>query len=91
MRVPPLLASLRDDDFGGVLATEFSLVGGILLVGIIPGLVSVRDAINSGFTTQAQTLERALTRPVVPPPPSTTDRRPQPELTKNSNSLTPSP
>ena len=45
----PLLRSLWQDDGDAVVATEYMLIGSILVVGVSAGLVSVRDATNDAL------------------------------------------
>ena len=48
-----LLRQLWDDDHGALLATEWVFMGTILVIGIIPGLVAVRDAMNAAMLKSA--------------------------------------
>jgi hypothetical protein len=41
-----LLAQLWSDDCGALIATEFLFVATILVIGIVVGLATVRDAVN---------------------------------------------
>src|SRR4051812_29719011 len=45
-----LLGKLWNDDCGALIATEFVFVGTILVLGIITGLVAVRQAVISELT-----------------------------------------
>lgn len=42
-----LMRKLWNDDRGAIVATEFLFIATILVIGIIVGLASVRDAINT--------------------------------------------
>lgn len=48
-----LLAQLWHDDFGAILATEYTLVSGVVVAGVVPGLVAVRDSVNASMTQTA--------------------------------------
>lgn len=41
-----LLAKFWNDDCGALIATEFLFVATILVIGVVVGLVSVREAVN---------------------------------------------
>jgi Flp pilus assembly pilin Flp len=51
-----LLRRLWSDDRGAVISTELVLVIGILIFGIIPGLVALRNSINAALGTIGNTL-----------------------------------
>jgi hypothetical protein len=51
-----LLQRLWDDDAGALYATEWVLIAGIAVFGLIPGLVAVRNGTNSALATQANAL-----------------------------------
>jgi len=44
-----VLRKLWQDDAGAIIAAEYLFIATILIIGIIVGLASVRDAINSEF------------------------------------------
>lgn len=46
-----LLKNLWDDDAGAIISIEFILVVSILIFGIIPGLVALRNSVNAALTT----------------------------------------
>ncbi|QDU24300.1 hypothetical protein [Urbifossiella limnaea] len=53
-----LFARLWDDDQGAVISSELVLVLGILIFGLIPGLVALRNSVNSALTTIGNFLGR---------------------------------
>lgn len=48
---------LWQDDSGAVISTELTLVGGITVSGVIPGLLALRDATNSAFNSYANEIQ----------------------------------
>ncbi len=46
-----LLRQLWADDDGAIISVEFILVISILIFGIIPGLVALRNSVNAALTT----------------------------------------
>ena len=48
-----LIRKLWRDDDGAMLATEWVFMGTILILGIIPGMVAFRNALNTTLTKQA--------------------------------------
>ncbi len=53
-----LLARLWDDDRGAVISSELILVLGILVFGLIPGLVAMRNSVNAALATIGNFLGR---------------------------------
>jgi Flp pilus assembly pilin Flp len=51
-----LLWRLWSDDSGALIAAEWVFVGTILVLGVISGLVAVRQAVNSELTEFAQSV-----------------------------------
>ena len=51
-----MLASLWSDDRGALIASEFLFVATILVIGIIVGLASVRDAVNTELSELANAI-----------------------------------
>ncbi len=51
-----LLRKLWVDDEGAVISVEFILVISILIFGIIPGLVALRNSVNAALTTTGNLL-----------------------------------
>lgn len=51
-----LLRKLWADDDGAVISVEFILVVSILIFGIIPGLVALRNSVNAALTTTGNLL-----------------------------------
>ena len=51
-----LLRRMWADDRGSVVSTELVLVIGILIFGIIPGLVALRNSVNAALGTIGNTL-----------------------------------
>jgi hypothetical protein len=51
-----LLQKLWNDDCGALIATEFLFVATILVLGIIVGLVSVRNAVNTELAELANAI-----------------------------------
>jgi Flp pilus assembly pilin Flp len=56
--VSKLFARLWDDDQGAVISSELVLVLGILVFGLIPGLVALRNSVNAALTTIGNFLGR---------------------------------
>ena len=48
-----LMRRLWRDDEGAVLAAEWVFMGTILVLGIIPGMVAVRDSLNASMLKSA--------------------------------------
>ena len=48
-----LLRKLWRDDEGALLATEWVFMATILVIGVIPGMVAVRDAMNAAMLKSA--------------------------------------
>jgi hypothetical protein len=88
MRLPSLLADLWNSDDGALISTEYILVGGVLMAGVVPGLVVARNSLNDALGRHSDTLGRVLVTPVVPPYQAA---KAAPSLTINENGLTPSP
>jgi Flp pilus assembly pilin Flp len=55
-----LLERLWADDKGAIISVEMILIIGILLFGIIPGLVAMRNSINAAFGTIGNILTRIV-------------------------------
>ena len=53
-----LFARLWDDDQGAVISSELVLVLGILVFGLIPGLVALRNSVNAALATIGNFLGR---------------------------------
>jgi Flp pilus assembly pilin Flp len=51
-----LAARLWNDDAGAIIAAEYLFVATILVIGVVVGLTSVREAINSELTELANAL-----------------------------------
>jgi hypothetical protein len=51
-----LIAKFWNDDCGALIATEFLFVATILVIGIIVGLASVRDAVNAELAELANAI-----------------------------------
>lgn len=51
-----LLQRMWADDDGAVISVEFILVISILIFGIIPGLVALRNSVNAALTTTGNLL-----------------------------------
>ncbi len=51
-----MLQSLWADDEGAIISVEFILVISILIFGIIPGLVALRNSVNAALTTTGNIL-----------------------------------
>jgi Flp pilus assembly pilin Flp len=56
--VTTLLRRLWDDDQGAVISSELVLVLGILVFGLIPGLVALRNSVNAALATIGNFLGR---------------------------------
>jgi len=48
-----LLAKLWRDDGGALLAAEWVFLGTILVIGLVPGMVAIRDALNASMLKAA--------------------------------------
>ena len=48
-----LFRKLWQDDDGALLATEWVFLATILVIGVIPGMVAVRDALNAALLKSA--------------------------------------
>ena len=55
-----LAKRLWSDDDGAIISVEMILIIGVLLFGIIPGLVAMRNSINAAFGTIGNTLTRLV-------------------------------
>jgi Flp pilus assembly pilin Flp len=55
-----LLKRLWADDEGAIISVEMILIIGILLFGIIPGFVAMRNSINASFGTIGNILVRLV-------------------------------
>ena len=53
-----MFAQLWNDDQGAVVSSELVLVIGILIFGIIPGLVALRNSVNAALATIGNALGR---------------------------------
>ena len=53
-----MIAQLWNDDQGAVVSSELVLVIGILVFGIIPGLVALRNSVNAALATIGNALGR---------------------------------
>ena len=58
LAVSNLFSRLWDDDQGAVISTELVLVLGILVFGLIPGLVALRNSVNAALATIGNILGR---------------------------------
>jgi len=56
--VTKLFARLWDDDQGAVISSELVLVLGILVFGLIPGLVALRNSVIAALATMGNFLGR---------------------------------
>ena len=67
------LRKLWRDDAGALLATEWVFMATILVIGVIPGMVAVRDALNAALLKSACQLNSsscACSSALVPTPAS---------------------
>jgi Flp pilus assembly pilin Flp len=55
-----LLRKMWADDDGAIISVEFILVVSILIFGIIPGLVALRNSINAALTSTGNLLNALL-------------------------------
>src|SRR5690349_14513890 len=55
-----MLRRLWDDDQGAIISVEMILIIGVLIFGIIPGLVALRNSVNAAFGTIGNTLTRLV-------------------------------
>lgn len=53
-----MLRQLWDDDVGALYATEYVLLSGLTVFGLLPGLVALRNATNSSLKKQSEQMER---------------------------------
>lgn len=56
-------AQLWADDQGAVISTEYVLVGGVLVTGVVPGLVAARNALNSAYVNMGNAIVSAVPTP----------------------------
>lgn len=56
-------AQLWADDQGAVISTEYVLVGGVLVTGVVPGLVAARNALNSAYVNMGNAITAAVPSP----------------------------
>jgi len=49
-----------NDDAGAVISTEYVLVGGVLVAGVVPGLVAARDSINRAYVNMGNAIVAAV-------------------------------
>lgn len=54
-----LWRKLRNDECGGVVSAELVLVGTLMVIGILPGIVTVRDAILTELADLAAAISAA--------------------------------
>jgi len=55
-----LLSKLWADDAGAVISTEYVLLSGVLVTGVVPGLVAARNSINSAYATMGNRIQAAV-------------------------------
>ena len=55
-----LLRKLWSDDDGAIISVEFILVVSILIFGIIPGLVALRNSVNAALTSTGNLINALL-------------------------------
>ena len=63
VRAAEMAMKLWEDDKGAIISTEYVLVGGVLVSGIIPGLVSARNAINQAYANMGNTIVNSVPSP----------------------------
>lgn len=51
---------LWGDDAGAVISTEYILISGVLVFGVAPGMVALRDSVNSSFLQIGKNLESVV-------------------------------
>lgn len=72
-----LFRKLWQDDTGAVISTEMTLVGGITISGVVPGLLALRDATNNAFYSYANEIQVIAANPVRYTPPKYYVTQPQ--------------
>lgn len=60
-----LFSRLWRDDAGAVLAVEWTMLAGVLLAGIVPGLLAVRDALNASLFQTAAMVQSFVPTPTI--------------------------
>jgi Flp pilus assembly pilin Flp len=60
-----MFKQLWADDTGAILATEYTLLSGIVVFGVAGSMVGIRDQINHNFTTIGDNLKVAMPDPKV--------------------------
>jgi Flp pilus assembly pilin Flp len=55
-----LLSQLWDDDQGAIISVEWLLIVGILIFGLIPGFVALRNSIDASLATIGNILSRVI-------------------------------
>ena len=63
VRAGQVAMKLWQDDTGAIISTEYVLIGGVLVSGIIPGLVTARNAINQAYTNMGNTILSSVPSP----------------------------
>jgi Flp pilus assembly pilin Flp len=63
VRAGQVAMKLWQDDTGAIISTEYVLIGGVLVSGIIPGLVTARNSINQAYTNMGNTILSAVPAP----------------------------
>lgn len=56
-------AQLWADDQGAVISTEYVLVGGVLVTGVVPGLVAARNSLNTAYVNMGNSIVSAVPSP----------------------------
>ena len=52
--ISQILNQLWDDDTGALYATEWVIIATILVIGIIPGIIAVRNSMNKALAHSAK-------------------------------------
>ena len=68
------LRAFWSDETGGVIAAEYLLLGGVVILGTIPGFLAVRSASNEALAQFGQTLQFAVPSTPLPQRQSTPTR-----------------
>jgi Flp pilus assembly pilin Flp len=55
-----MVRKLWSDDTGAVLSTEYVLLSGVLVTGVVPGLVAARNSINASYANMGNRLTAAI-------------------------------
>lgn len=64
-----MFRKLWDDDTGAIMSVEWTMIAGVMVLGLVPGAVAVRNGVNDRFNKTADLFK------VVTPDPETVRRQ----------------